>query len=82
MSGLRRGKGLACTGAANTVSLRELRTAEFGDGRNDFPRHADAVAHVVSSNVVGNQPEDGCECTGPSAGLGSGKLRNGVELAA
>jgi len=66
----------------SAVALRRLWSSDVGDRRNDFPRHADAAADVVSSHVVGHQPEDRRQCLGHAACARSRQLQDGVDLVA
>ena len=64
------------------VSLCGVRASSLGDCRHGVSGHAKAVADVVSSHVVGYEPEERCECRWIAADAGTRKLSNGLELAA
>src|SRR5271157_1425901 len=64
------------------VSLRPLRFSGLCDSRYGFPSHQEAPATVVPSNVVRDKSKAGHERLGPEKGVGAGKLRNGMDMAA
>ena len=49
------------------VSMQGLRRQHIADGRYRVPGHPQAVAHVVSCDVVYNQPEEWHERSGSVA---------------
>ena len=77
-----------CEGQRTRRSRRGLlrcgtvRLSGFGDGRHDFPGHASAAAHLVSGDVVGDEPEKRGECSGTAKHFGSGKLPHRLGVAA
>ena len=52
------------------------------DGGYDFPGHPQAVGPLVSDDVVGDQPEEWSQCSGLAEGSGTGKLQDGLDVAA
>ena len=56
MSGVRGAEGVA--DGAFVVSLCGLWAANLGDGGDDLSGDSQATADVVSSDVVGDQPEE------------------------
>jgi transposase-like protein len=56
------------------ATLCGLQSPGFADGRDDLSRHPKTVADVVSSHVVGRQPENRGQCGEPSADPGAEKL--------
>ena len=67
---------------ANVVSLCSLWTADFGHCGNDLSGHSQAASDVVSSDVVGDQPEEWGQCQRASAEFGAGQLPNRMDVVA
>ena len=59
-----------------------MRLSGFADGGHDFPGYASAAAHLVSGDVVGDEPENRGECSGTAKHFGSGKLPHRLGAAA
>lgn len=59
--------------------LPDMPTPDHRDGRHDLPRHASALASVVSCDVVDNKPENGFQCAGIATASGAGQLSNGMD---
>ena len=53
---------------ASSYCLRFLRLSSICDGGNDFWRYPQAVEDVVSRDLVGDKPENGCQCVGSATG--------------
>ena len=68
--------------SAGPAALWTMRLSGFGDGGHDFPGHSSAAAHLVSGDVVGDEPENRGECSGTAKHFGSGKLRHRLGAAA
>ena len=64
------------------VAVSQVSAAGFGHGRNDLPRHTQAVAPMVSGRLARHESKTRRQRPGPPAGLGAGQLPDGVELAA
>ena len=77
---LRRRKGL--DDGEEGAPLRGLSTADVADRRYDSRGYAEAVADLVSGNVVRDQPEERWKCAGPATHPGLGQLSDGLGLAA
>src|SRR5271165_4811470 len=73
---LRRAQNLAA--AIRTLAVCRLRTSGFGNGGNDFSRHADAPDGLVPGDVVDDESEEWDQRPGTAAGSGLGKLPDGV----
>ena len=80
MSTLRMWQGVG--GSCHLVPVFELRLSDLGDGWHRVPGHTEASLHLVSGDVVCDQPEERCQRTGLAAGPRSGELRDGLDLAA
>jgi transposase-like protein len=59
-----------------------VRCSDVGHGGDNISRHAEAPPVVVSRDVVGDRPEDGCQRRGAATPPGAGELRNRVDVAA
>ena len=59
-----------------------MRLSGFADGGHDFPGYASAAAHLVSGDVVGDEPENRGECPllGLQSILGLGSYRTAWAL--
>lgn len=62
--------------------MQGLRRQYVADGGYRAPRYPQAVAYVVSCDVVHHQPEEWHERLGAAAGAWLGQLRNGLDVAA
>src|SRR5712692_738119 len=81
MPALWTGQGVAGTWWP-AVALCDVCAPSLGDGRDDLPGHAGPVDHVVSRHLVGDQPEDRCQCLGLAARVGPPKLQDRLGVAA
>lgn len=79
LSALRVAEGVA---GSTIVGMRRLWAPDFGDGRNDIPRHTHAAACVVSDHVVGDHAEKWRQRVGIAASAGLEELRDGMDVAA
>ena len=77
---LRKPKGVG--GVASAVGMREVPSPEFGDGGNDFSGQPPSADIVVSSGVVGDQPEEWGKRHGFAARARLEELQNGLDHAA
>jgi len=67
---------------AGLGSLRDLRLSRLRDSRNDFREHPQAADVVVSSDLVDDVSEDGCERSGATEGSRFGQLQDCVDMVA
>ena len=67
---------------ASTLAMRRLPASDFGDGGHDLRWHPEAVAGLVSGDVVRNEPEVWGQRSRPSASSWPWKLPDCMELAA
>ena len=65
MSALRMWQGVG--GSCHLVPVFELRLSDLGDGWHRVPGHAEASRHLVSGDVVCDQPEERRQRTGLAA---------------
>ena len=79
LSALRVAEGVA---GSTIVGMRRLWAPDFGDGRNDIPKHPHAAACVVSGHVAGDHTEKLRPRVGIAASAGLKELRDGMEVAA
>jgi len=77
---VRRRKGL--DDGEGCAPMRRMSTADLADRRYDSRGHAEAIADLVSGDVVRDQPEEWWKCAGPAAPPGPGQLSDGLGLAA
>ena len=63
------------------ITVSELSWADIPDGWYRVPGYTQAVADVVSRDVVRNRPEERRQRPGLAAGAGTGKLRDSLDLA-
>ena len=54
-----------------------MRCPDVGHCRDNIPRHAEATPAVVSRDVVGDRPEDGCQRLGAAMPPGLGSYETG-----
>jgi len=80
MPALRQPEGVASV--ASAVGMREVPSPEFGDGGNDFSGQPPSADIVVSSGVVGDQPEEWGKRHGLAARARLEELQNGLDYAA
>ena len=78
---VRRGRGTLGDGAGR-AHVYGVQRGNLADSRHGVPGHPQAVADVVSGDVVHHQPEERGERLGPAASAGPGQLRDGLDLAA
>lgn len=71
LSALWMGEGMA---GSRGIGVRRVWSPDFGDCRDDFPGHADAVTGVVSRYVVGDHPEEWRQRVGVAASAGPEEL--------
>ena len=76
------GRSRLANGAWRLDGVRDLPSPDLGYCGNDLRRHAQALDHVVSSHVVGNQPEARAERSGTPARPRPWELSDGVDVAA
>ena len=69
-------------GSRDAAGVRWLWLSNVGYGRHDFPGYAYSAIGVVSSHVVGDHPEEWCQCLGVAASVGAEELRDGLDMAA
>jgi hypothetical protein len=70
VSTLRMQQGL--DGARHLVPVFELRLSDLSDGRHRVPGHSEASLHLVSGDVVCDQPEERRQRTGLATGPRTG----------
>ena len=61
-------------GPRRPVGMLGLRRADFGDGRDDFPGHANSLAGVVPRHVVIGNAKECRQRAGIAAGAGPEEL--------
>jgi hypothetical protein len=71
LSSLRVAESMA---GAGLVGVCEMWMSVFGDGWNHLPGHTHSFAGLVSSDVVGNYPEERGERVGIATGAGDEKV--------
>lgn len=72
----------AVANAKGPVHVPGMPAHDIRDRWNRVRRYAEASTHVVPGNVVRYQHEAGRECAGSSEGTRTGKLPNGMDVAA
>ena len=68
-------------GLGFAVGMRGLSSPSFSNLRNDFSGQPTATDSMVSSGVVGDQPEERRQRHGLTAGAGLEELQDGLDLA-
>ena len=68
--------------SCHLVPVFELRLPDLGDCRHRIPRHAEASDHVVSGDMVCDQPEERRQRTGLAANARAWQLSNRLVVAA
>ena len=81
LSAMRKPQG-AVAGSGHLSAVPSLRASRFRDGRYDFRAYAYAVADLVPRDLVGGDPEERGQRLGAATRAWSGKLRDGMDLAA
>jgi len=66
--------------AARALEMRSVWISGFHDRRDDLPSKPSFASDLVSGDLVGHQSEAGDQRAGPSASVGAGELRNGMQL--
>lgn len=80
MSAMQRAEELA--GLSRSFAVLRLQLSKFGDGGNDFSGYPKAAEALVSSGLVGHQPEERRKRHGSATGTGAEELQNGLDMAA
>lgn len=79
LSAVRRRKELA--GIRGSMAMLGLQLSEFRDRRDDFSGYAPTIAALVSSGLVGYQPEKWCQRHGLATGAWPEELQDGLDVA-
>ena len=66
---------------APALDVRGLWPPGFGNGGHDLPRHTYAVDALVPRHLVGGQPEERRQRTGPATNPWTGQLPHGLDVA-
>ena len=69
-------------GTVGAHAVPRVWSSDIGDGRDDFPRHAQTAGGLVPGHVLVGEPEERGQRPGVAESVGVGQLQNGVDVAA
>ena len=65
-----------------SLAVPEMPQQNVSYRRDGFRKHPQTIGTVVSGHVVGDEPEERCQRARAAESLGTGQLRDGVDLVA